>query len=62
MSEASQEVDEASDNGMLRTIQVPKDATVVVFEAKAEGTVTKAADIAAANEAAAAQAAQEPKE
>lgn len=40
-----------TEDGMM-TVQVPKDATVVVFQATAEAEVIKAADIAAAQAAA----------
>lgn len=39
------------DDGMM-TIRVPRDSTVLVLTGTAEGEVTKAADVAAANAAA----------
>ena len=39
----------------MRFVQVPEDATVLIYEARAEGHVTKAADIAAEQAAMAAQ-------
>lgn len=54
--------DQIADDDGMKTIRVPRDATVVTFTATAEAVVIKAADIAAANEAAALQAAQESKE